>query len=651
MSDHLSTEEVESKLSLVVRKPQEGKTYICISNINADNKSIHIVLTMNTLSAGMQFFGRMEDAKIDPKKIIVFNSKKETAGDCHYARTVNDVLGFLMDPRHEIKVIVCCAHVKKIRESIIDLIRKVDNHFRQSGRSFTIHIDEAHKYIAENKEYIRVFNASPVVNSMIGYSGTPHGIWSKDVRDPLFYKILIRDVEVELQIIRSPDYFGVNRCEFHIFEEEFTHEEIVLSANINPNISQIALLRADMTERSNISLYRNSYFDFGDEILLLSYISLIIPRMKILPDSFSYHFVPAYTRKATHHETVEILLKYCPTANVAVSNGDGYELYRNRVSGGKIKSYMAKKGNLILSMASDEQRKKLREPSNMIQELIKDTPNCPTFVTGFICVGMSVTLVNENIGNFDSVIMAHQHYSQDKLYQLCRFLFNYMNWSPEAKSMIKTTQFYSLTKKVVDVCLKYQENVELMSTDFAGKTCSLREIQGLEPEEPSEREVKKTALTSIKLTNPNSKCWKKFKVYEGNDDEEWKKAELFYESIMMKKPSERSRPKLVDGFYHCSTTVAGVTKKPISEITSLEKQSWWSIFQLTSHGMSYARIFVGYDNLDDPSEYTIFIKFAQLEDNTNTKQVLQTYGKKPKCKVEQQSFSAEASENYLDNDD
>ena len=36
MSDSLTIEEVESKLSLVIRKPQEGKTSICIKSITND---------------------------------------------------------------------------------------------------------------------------------------------------------------------------------------------------------------------------------------------------------------------------------------------------------------------------------------------------------------------------------------------------------------------------------------------------------------------------------------------------------------------------------------------------------------------------------------------------------------------------------------
>ena len=54
MSEYITDDDFETKLSLVVRKPQEGKTFICISNITKDiTKNIHIVLTMNTLASGV----------------------------------------------------------------------------------------------------------------------------------------------------------------------------------------------------------------------------------------------------------------------------------------------------------------------------------------------------------------------------------------------------------------------------------------------------------------------------------------------------------------------------------------------------------------------------------------------------------------------
>ena len=148
MSDYLTEidynipEDDDSKLSLVIRKPQEGKTFICITTIVNDvSKNIHIVLTMNTLSSGMQFFGRMEE-NIGSKRIIVFNSNKYTAGNCLHAKTVDDI--FMLLRRYpNIKVIVCCAHERRIRDSLPRMLEQGEDsiRFREENVKFVMHID------------------------------------------------------------------------------------------------------------------------------------------------------------------------------------------------------------------------------------------------------------------------------------------------------------------------------------------------------------------------------------------------------------------------------------------------------------------------------------------------------------------------------
>jgi hypothetical protein len=229
--------------------------------------------------------------------------------------------------------------------------------------------------------------------------------------------------------------------------------------------------------------------------------------------------------------------------------------------------------------------------------------------------------------------MAHQQFSADKLYQLCRFLFNFTNWSEENKAKIKKTKIYSLTKHVIDTCIKYEEDVDHMSSEFAGKTCSLREIQGLEPEELSALEQKKQELAALELNN--AELWKKFKVYDGNDEEQWVKVNEFYKDKIGKDIPSRSRPKQKNPdteepspFYHCSTTKKiGIQLDAV--IKGLSSQSWHSTFQLLPNKLNYARIFVGYDSLEDPTEYTIYIKYAQLQDTEETRAVLNRYGKQP----------------------
>jgi hypothetical protein len=633
MSDYISCEEIERKLSLVVRKPQEGKTTICITHITNDaSNNIHIVITMNTLTSSSQFIGRMLD--IGPKKIIVFNSDKKTAGECWYANSVDGVMKLII--KQDIKVIVCCANVKKIREKIPDILDFAcnDNRIKSKNIHFIIHIDEAHKYIPENIPSIRQFNENPIVSDIIGYTATPDGIWSGS-SDPLFYKILIRDVKTELSIMHSDEYYGVKDCQCHFFEEQ-NHAELALC--IPPLILPHILKRSGMKEEFvKREWYGDSWhFDLGNERLMLGFLTFVLPTLSIDMNCFSYHFAPAFNCKVTHYQCVDIILTAYPTANVIVLNGNGYELFRTRSE----KSVICNSCDMIQqrtkAMQNEFDREKelnlLKEPSYMIQKLIEDTPNFPTFVTGFQCVGMSVTLVNQVIGNFDTVIMSHEHYSRDKLYQLCRFLFNYKTWMPEHKLNIKRTQFYSLTRKVVKTCLDYEQHIDRI-TEFAGKTCSLREIQGLAPEEQCVEEIEKEKYKvefnaiELKKEKEGGKMWKKFKVYDGNDESEWEKANQFYESILGKRILGKSMPTKVDGFYHCTTQEIGL--QMATSFNALSNEKWSNRFKLKKDILSYARVFVGYENIEyDPPEYTIFIKFIELVDTPSTRAFLKKYDSK-----------------------
>ena len=289
--------------------------------------------------------------------------------------------------------------------------------------------------------------------------------------------------------------------------------------------------------------------------------------------------------------------------------------------------------------------KSLLEPSSMIEDLIKDTHDFPTFVTGYYCLGMSVTLVNESLGNFDNVIIDHRHISRDKIYQLCRFLFNYKRWSQESIMKIKTTKIYTLRESVTDICLEYADHTLRIFMEFGGKSCTLREVKGLDPLEPSEKEIKASILKSLKLKNPEGKSLKKFKVYDGNDDEEWEKAIRFYEDFRGKKITKRSTLKKIGGYYHCSNS-EGRGVKTFADINAFVKDKWYSRFQLSKE-LKYARLFVGYDSVDDPSEYTIFIKYIELDDSPENVEILEKYCDKY-CKKTKKVAKGPGSEDRSD---
>jgi hypothetical protein len=612
-------EEDENKLSAVILQVQEGKTSVCINYITNDTSKLHIVITMNTLKSGMQFFGRLIEV-IDLKNIIVFNSDKTTADGCNHAKDIGSIM-MILNNNPNIKVIICCAHEIRFKKSIHGLLKLMYDSITLSRKKIDIHIDEGHVYIKQNRQDIVRFNSNNLVKDIIGYSGTPFAMWGTKKDDPLFYKLPVRDIKKELGIIRSSEYFGSRSCEFFIMEEQISDSELI--ENIDNIISTVVSVRAGMDKTKPNTFYGNDYhFNFGNELLLFGYLKFILPKLNIEPNTFSYHFVPAYNRIVTHYQVVEIILECYPTSNVIISNRNGTALYR--IDPMSNKSYRVITDIQILQSATHSEKKKLREPSYMIQQLIKKTKGFPTWVSGFMLVNMSVTLIDQYIGNFDTCIMDHRHLHKEKLRQLQRQNFNYERWSTENKAKIKTTKVYSFTKSVVDHILQYENDVERIISECSGKSCTLREIQGFGPEEPTLQEIKVTNLNSIKILN--SSLWKKFKVYDGNDNEQWQKATNFYEDIKNKKLSMRSKPRFVDNFWLCSTT-SHVKKQSVRNIVNLQKQSWWSTFQLVEDQFVYARMFVGYDDINDPTEYTIFIKHVMLEDNQETKNIIKKYSK------------------------
>ena len=640
--DENDQEEEAKKLSLIIRKPQEGKTFICIKGIVTDNsKNIHIVLTMNVISSSDQFCERLV-AAIGHKRIIVFNTQKGAGELCHHAKTIEAVLRIIRDPKNNIKVVVCCAHVKRVRDSIPSLLDAFGDSklFLHQRRMIAIHIDEAHKYIPESREFVRGFNASNIVCDIIGYSATPDNIWIPN--DTLFSDIFVRDIEKDLSIIRSKEYYGIIQCKFHIRDKLLSvqeNKECVddLSACIERHtISDIVFnMSYNIQNTNNKKLYGYKFpFDIGNEILHLKFIQEIIDTIDIPQDSYTYNFVPAFTRKVTHYQTTEILLKKFPNANVVVMNGNGIELYRNRSERERVTHMVSSRDYLEKSSkGKGEEIGKLREPSYVIQKLIEHTRNYPTFVTGLTCVGMSVTLINETIRNFDNVIMSHHHLSADKLYQLCRFVFNYSSWSEKGKKNIKTTQFYSLTQYVVDTCLGYEKHIDELLEDYKGSSVNYTVINKEEPTKLTDTQLKCAALKLIE--RKDASLWKKFKVYDGNDIQSWALASDFYKDVTGNDLGGKSLPEKAEkgtnkeGFYLSSTTKL-VDVQENNNIKKLDKQNWWSMLQLVKGQLNYARLCVGYDASitdEDKGEYTIWIKYVRLKDNEYTRAQLDINGK------------------------
>ena len=396
-------------LYAIIRKPQEGKTFICLEGINQSLNAIHLIVTMNTIKSNKQFFERAFNKFGD--SICILNSEKSLNTNINHARSSIDVIKFI---KNGIKIIIMCAHRKRFNESIIEILDLVDDSNSINKKLF-IHIDEAHAYIPQHRENIYNINKYQIVERINCYSATPFKIWDETSKHNIYKNIYIVDITEQYNISASTKYFGINDTKYFLIscvKSKFNDE-----ININPKISDYLINNyAPELLNSNVPEIKkwwytasHTYFSLGDELEFLAFISYslnhLITKNIISNEHFSYNFIPGFQRKLTHYAVMEIILNKLNKALVVIFNGDGSFVF-------------LKKNNKIIKETLDIL---CYEPSVQIQKIINKYSNCPIFVTGFMCVGMSVTLINQNIGNFDNVLISHPQYYGDPalLYQLC----------------------------------------------------------------------------------------------------------------------------------------------------------------------------------------------------------------------------------------
>jgi hypothetical protein len=455
----------EKYLCAIIRKPQEGKTFICLENICINTHCYHLIITMNTIKSNLQFFDRAK--KKFGSNICVFNSrgnKKDQSPDFLHAK---DVIGVKKHLRGGSRVVIMCAHPKRFDVSIIELLNEIEDSGSIS-KPVIIHIDEAHAYVPSWRDQVVEMNNMSVTERIYMYSATPFNIWTNpySVRgtDQLFQNIWIVDVESEFKVKISDKYFGVKSCQYVIGSDEYPTIESTIPDNFIKrwgNEKQVSNVNSSGTE----TWYSiGSPFDIGDEIKMLSFTRHTLMSMNgkdIHNDRFSYNFVPGFVRKLTHYSIMENVLEIYPRALVIIINGDGTQLF-----------------HMDGTMFVGESIPNHNEPSEQIEFCITKYPERPVFITGFHCIGMSVTFINEEIGNFDNVIFSHEHYMErpDVQYQLCRFLFNYTAWKSEAS--IKKTKLYVSNFNLIQNCLDYENQIDIISRDMVGSMRTKEEVVG-----------------------------------------------------------------------------------------------------------------------------------------------------------------------------
>lgn len=574
---------------------------------------------MNTIKSNLQFFERAR-ARFG-EKICVFNSRGKKKDQAEGFLHAKDVTGVKKHLKAGAEIVIMCAHPKRFDVSIIDLLEEIEESSK-INRQVIIHIDEAHAYIPAYRDKIAEMNEISITERIYMYSATPFSIWCSEASvhetEQLFKNIYVVDNEKEFRVKKSDKYFGVKDCQYRIVAQEYPMIDPVMERGFVErwgNSKQRAAVRAG----GECRWMNPGPFDIGNEIDLLSHTEHTLKMLNgtgIKEDTFSFNFVPGFCRKLTHYKIMEMILEIYSNALVILINGDGTLLFKNDEDGVVIDDPSTPSAGIVGSIIPPK-----NEPSEQIEDCIKRFPDRPVFITGFHCVGMSVTFINERIGNFDNVIYSHEHYMDrpDVQYQLCRFLFNYTSWSLEGQARIKKTKLFLSSRDLIQNCLDYEKQIDKIDTEMSGSVLTRSEVVG-------DVKVKMKKVPEERRFDPLEPharivSLKRIPVLDGeNEEEALEQVKSIYTRFMGKELKGKALPKKVEsgkhvGFYHCSTTGK---KEVLTEPHKFKKivDNWkkTSNFALKQGQHRYARVYVVYDDIGNSSDYMWFVRMMEIED-------------------------------------
>ena len=620
----LSPEDDLKYIHAIIRKPQSGKTFICLKSIAKTLNMMHIILTMNTILSNDQFTDRCQEfadessgineaecEKIFKDKYIIFNSRNTK--EKSHVKTVTSLKNEIV--KNDKIIVIMCAHPKRFKNSILELLEELKDS-RSFNKKIVIHIDEAHAYVEKHRKHITEWNNYEIVDHIRCYTATHLKLWKDE--HSLWNNLYIIDVQEQYNIVKNDKYFGVKDAEIINFTDVDQFVDTSIPQSIIDHCTPTPPHKSWYTQETKT-------FANGDEYSYMCFLRSVLTHIKtnnsIQNDKFTYNFIPAYNRVVSHLGIAYEVSRAFPNALIVIFNG-------NKTIG---HSYYYKKEYRKLPFGN--------EISEKIQTLRQSYPNIPIFITGFTCVSMSVTLINQNIGNFDNMIMSHEQYDNqpDILYQMCRFLFSYKHWHENNINIIKKTKIYCRHPNIIDKCIKYEQIIENIEDNLSGSLRTSQEVQGgLKPSEikkkPKKDEcIEKYATCKIKT----------FTIDDIESDKDtWNKIEKFYKEITGKKITTKSIPDIKDGFYICSTTGKAhvhhiETFRDDGEGKSRGVLHFWrptSNFQLCPNTYKYIRLYIGYENLKCPTKYTVYARYLILEENEIVKNHLETK-RKPKPKI------------------
>lgn len=412
----------ECKVLLCVLLTQFGKTFTAINRIISEigddaecGRSVHIIFTMNTLLNNKQFATRLkviEDTH-GPGSVCVFTSKYE--GPYMHVKNLMHLKGICIDMATCPRVIIMCSNRTRYRDGY-QFLEVIDKNNTNIVRAFAYY-DELHNYITKSlRTQIEAINDLTIVRGIIALSATPDQIWSSS---GFWSKIRL----LRFEEYNDDNYAGFQDMIFHNVDDFFEEPYICPKA-----------------------------FDFDKlDSQMIGFVKHVLDTSpEILADNTRI-FLPAHKRRCGHVAVRDLILEKNENTVVVVINGTEKSIYFD----GK---------NRMIEMSNEEVSDALG--ATIVKYGLQ---NRPIVITGFLCVGMGQTLVNQKLGSFTSAIFGHLDLSNDDIYQLFgRITGRMKHWTSYAKTHVYCPTTIMNRCRVMETCAKsmvLEHNGELVTRD------------------------------------------------------------------------------------------------------------------------------------------------------------------------------------------
>jgi hypothetical protein len=378
--------EILTKFILCVLLTQMGKTFTTIGLINERSdqdaelgRSIHLIWTMNTLLNNAQFANRLHsiDRTYGNGSVVIFASKY--VGPFKHVKNLRELQGLVLDNHTCPRVILMCSNDIRFEDGF-DFINILNTNITNIQRAFAYY-DELHKYINLNvkcrgkvekislRERIEQIDTMGIVHGIMAMTATPDlilqktGYWS---RIQMFSLDSFNDV----------NYAGVGDMEFQTVDTFFPTPYI-----------------------------RPGPFDFEmHDTHTLGFIRHVLDAHPEILSNTARLFIPGHVRRLGHQAIRNEIFKRYPTATVVVLNGEEKTL-----------EYFVDDDKKTIPLVSPSE-----EVCNTIARIVKEKRlvDRALVITGYLCVGMGQTLIEQTLGPFTSAIFSHLSLTNDDIYQL-----------------------------------------------------------------------------------------------------------------------------------------------------------------------------------------------------------------------------------------